>query len=149
MVINFTCIIWQLFLKGPKLSDNGGRPLSTATDESNPWWSVFTKAIIASGGKLSKPEILASTTDARFIRQFGIPALGFSPMANTPILLHEHNEVQFWIHILSYFSAFILWFFFPMICGSMQHLKDTVFLRGIKVYEHVITALSSFPGNSS
>ncbi|KAM0952631.1 putative N-acyl-aliphatic-L-amino acid amidohydrolase [Dioscorea sansibarensis] len=114
-------LTYALFLKGPKLRDNGGRPLSTATDESNPWWSVFEKAIIASGGKLSKPEILASTTDARFMRQLGIPALGFSPMANTPILLHEHNE----------------------------HLKDTVFLRGIKVYEHVISALSSFPGNSS
>ncbi|KAJ0984519.1 hypothetical protein J5N97_002875 [Dioscorea zingiberensis] len=112
---------YELFPRGPKLRDNGGRPLATATDESNPWWSVFEKAVIASGGKLSKPEILASTTDARFMRQWGIPALGFSPMTNTPILLHEHNE----------------------------HLKDTVFLKGIKVYEHIISALSSFPANSS
>lgn len=65
----------------------------TATDGSNPWWAVFNQAIAAAGGKLAKPEILASTTDARFLRQLGIPTFGFSPMKNTPILLHDHNEV--------------------------------------------------------
>lgn len=70
-----------------------GRPLMTAVDDSNPWWGVFRQAIAAAGGKLAKPEILLSTTDARFIRQLGIPVFGFSPMTNTPILLHDHNEV--------------------------------------------------------
>ncbi|WOK92218.1 ethylene-responsive transcription factor [Canna indica] len=28
------------------------------------------------------------------MRQMGIPVLGFSPMANTPILLHDHNEAE-------------------------------------------------------
>ncbi|KAG6786177.1 hypothetical protein POTOM_007772 [Populus tomentosa] len=93
-----------------------GRPLMTATDDSNPWWSVFKQAIAAAGGKLAKPEILASTTDARFMRQMGIPTFGFSPMTNTPILLHDHNEF----------------------------LKDTIFLKGIEVYEHIIHGLSSF-----
>lgn len=65
----------------------------TATNGSNPWWSVFQQAVEATGGKLAKPEILASTTDARYIRTLGIPLLGFSPMINTPILLHDHNEV--------------------------------------------------------
>lgn len=110
---------YQLIQKGP-IRDIAGRPLATPTNESNRWWSVFQQAIIAAGGKLAKPEILASTTDARFMRQMGIPALGFSPMANTPILLHEHNEF----------------------------LKDTVFLNGIKVYEHAISALSSVTANS-
>ena len=71
-----------------------GRPLLTLTNDSNPWWPVFKQAIEAAGGKLSRPEILASTTDARFMRQRGIPALGFSPMTNTSILLHDHNEVD-------------------------------------------------------
>lgn len=66
----------------------------TATDDSNPWWTVFKQAIVDAGGKLAKPEILASTTDARFMRLRGIPTLGFSPMTNTPILLHDHNEVS-------------------------------------------------------
>ena len=70
-----------------------GRPLMTLTNDSNPWWPVFKQAIEEAGGKLSRPEILASTTDARFMRQRGIPAIGFSPMTNTPILLHDHNDV--------------------------------------------------------
>lgn len=84
--------MWQIIQKGP-IRDILGRPLMTSTNESNPWWSVFEQAITAVGGKLAKPEILASTTDARYIRELGIPALGFSPMTNTPILLHDHNEV--------------------------------------------------------
>lgn len=112
-------LTYQLLDQGPT-RDFMGRPLATATDDSNPWWSVFKQAIESAGGKLAKPEILTSTTDARYIRQQGIPALGFSPMTNTPILLHDHNE----------------------------HLKDTVFLKGIKVYESLISALSSFEQTS-
>ncbi|XP_062228384.1 uncharacterized protein LOC133926453 [Phragmites australis] len=110
-------LTYQLVRKGP-ISDVAGRPIFTATNESNPWWSLFEQAIISAGGKLSKPEILSSTTDSRFVRQLGIPALGFSPMTNTPILLHDNNEF----------------------------LEDKVFLRGIKVYEHLLRALSSFQG---
>ncbi|KAJ8762820.1 hypothetical protein K2173_022949 [Erythroxylum novogranatense] len=106
---------FEIIEKG-SLRDIRGRPLVTATDDSNPWWSVFRQAILASGGKLAKPEILTSTTDARFARRLGIPAFGFSPMKNTPILLHDHDEF----------------------------LKDTVFLEGITVYEHIIGSLSSF-----
>ncbi|KAM7507727.1 hypothetical protein LguiA_018180 [Lonicera macranthoides] len=106
---------YEVTEKGP-LRDCLGRPLVTATNESNPWWSVFKQAISSTGGKLAKPEILASTTDARFMRQKGIPTLGFSPMKNTPILLHDHNEF----------------------------LKDSIYLEGIKVYESIIKALSSF-----
>ncbi|KAH9691084.1 M20 dimer domain-containing protein [Citrus sinensis] len=106
---------YEIIEKGP-IRDYKGRPLMTLTDDSNPWWSVFKQAVTSAGGKLGKPEILASTTDARYMRQLGIPALGFSPMANTPILLHDHNEF----------------------------LKDTVFLKGVEVYESVISSLSSF-----
>ncbi|MED6162573.1 hypothetical protein PIB30_071788 [Stylosanthes scabra] len=108
-------ISYELIEKGP-IRDYLGRPLLTATNDSNPWWSVFKQAITSAGGKLSKPEILASTTDARFLRQKGIPVLGFSPMRNTPILLHDHNE----------------------------HLRETVYLKGIDVYESLISSLSSF-----
>ncbi|KAL9229126.1 hypothetical protein vseg_004628 [Gypsophila vaccaria] len=111
---------YEIVKKGPN-RDNWGRPLMTPTDDTNPWWSVFQKAVTAAGGKLAKPEILASTTDARFLRQRGIPVLGFSPMSNTPILLHEHDE----------------------------YLQDTVFLKGIEVYESIISALSSYEGVDS
>lgn len=72
---------------------------------------MFEQAVVAAGGKLAKPEILSSTTDARFMRQMGIPALGFSPMKNTPILLHDHNEVrqilQVILEYLCIFQVFI------------------------------------------
>lgn len=108
---------YHIVEKGP-LRDYKGRPLMTATNDSNPWWIVFKDAVEACGGELMMPEILSSTTDARYMRQLGIPTLGFSPMKNTPILLHDHNE----------------------------YLKDTVFLEGIKVYESIIKSLTSFEG---
>ncbi|XP_031490484.1 uncharacterized protein LOC116257676 [Nymphaea colorata] len=104
---------YQLIQKGPQ-RDYNGHPLVTFPNESNPWWKVFEEAVTASGGKLSKPEILASTTDARYAREMGIPTLGFSPMMNTPILLHEHNEF----------------------------LNEAVYLNGVKVYESIIRMLS-------
>ncbi|KAL8459521.1 hypothetical protein ACS0TY_036857 [Phlomoides rotata] len=102
------------------VKDYEGRPMMTATDDSNPWWSIFKQAIAAAGGKLANPEILATTTDSRFFRRMGIPALGFSPMKNTPILLHDHNEF----------------------------LKDSVYLEGINVYQHIIRSFCSFDGVS-
>ncbi|KNA23621.1 hypothetical protein SOVF_023370 [Spinacia oleracea] len=108
---------FQIVEKGPN-RDFWGHPLMTSTDDTNPWWSLFVQAVAAVGGQLGKPEILASTTDARFMRQRGIPTLGFSPMKNTPILLHDHNEF----------------------------LQDAVYLNGIKVYESIIKCLSSFKG---
>ncbi|XP_051151035.1 uncharacterized protein LOC127265325 [Andrographis paniculata] len=110
---------YEITEKGP-LRDHRGRPLLTATNDSNPWWLVFKQAIKEAGGKLAKPEILPTTTDARYLRQMGIPALGFSPMKSTPILLHDHNE----------------------------YLKESVYLEGIKVYEHIIRSLSSYNGAS-
>ncbi|KAF8405739.1 hypothetical protein HHK36_007816 [Tetracentron sinense] len=103
---------YQITEKGP-IRDYMGRPLMTPTNDSNPWWSVFNQAIKMGGGQLAKPEILPSTTDARYMRQKGIPTLGFSPMTNTPILLHEHNEF----------------------------LKDTVYLKGIKLGGHMLFRL--------
>eukprot|EP00252_Welwitschia_mirabilis_P014451 TRINITY_DN3174_c0_g1_i2.p1 TRINITY_DN3174_c0_g1~~TRINITY_DN3174_c0_g1_i2.p1 ORF type:complete len:418 (+),score=62.69 TRINITY_DN3174_c0_g1_i2:91-1344(+) len=67
----------------------------TVADHSNVWWTLLEKAILNAGGKLQKPEIFPAATDARYVRKLGIPAFGFSPMANTPILLHDHNEVPF------------------------------------------------------
>ena len=38
------------------------------------------------------PEIFPAGTDSRYLRAAGIPAFGFSPMQNTPILLHDNDE---------------------------------------------------------
>lgn len=49
--------------------------------------------------------------------QAGYPALGFSPMNRTPVLLHDHNEF----------------------------LNEDVFLRGIDIYARLLPALASVP----
>lgn len=73
--------------------DNFGKAAMTPADSTNPWWLLLEEAVKSAGGKLGKPEIFPASTDARYFRQLGLPAFGFSPMANTPILLHDHNEV--------------------------------------------------------
>ena len=82
------------------MHDKFGKPLLTATDISNPWWDLLEEAVRKANGKLGKPEIFPAATDSRYFRELGFPAIGFSPMANTPILLHDHNEVSFLFNLL-------------------------------------------------
>ncbi|TKS71374.1 Aminoacylase-1A [Collichthys lucidus] len=88
----------------------------TSTEADDPWWSAFSGACKAMNITLEK-EIFPAATDSRFIRAVGIPAIGFSPMNRTPILLHDHNE----------------------------YLNEQVFLKGIGVFERLISALASVP----
>uniref|UniRef100_A0A667XX24 N-acyl-aliphatic-L-amino acid amidohydrolase n=1 Tax=Myripristis murdjan TaxID=586833 RepID=A0A667XX24_9TELE len=88
----------------------------TSTEDSDPWWNAFSTTCKAMNMTLEK-EIFPAATDSRFIRAVGIPAIGFSPMNRTPILLHDHNE----------------------------YLNEQVFLKGIDVYERLIPALASVP----
>ncbi|XP_065214153.1 aminoacylase-1A [Planococcus citri] len=86
----------------------------TSLDDKNPWWMAFKNAVDEMGLKV-KPGVFPGGTDCRYIRPLGIPALGFSPMNNTPVLLHDHDEF----------------------------LNENVFLRGIEVYYNVIKNLAS------
>ncbi|KAK0138926.1 Aminoacylase-1A [Merluccius polli] len=88
----------------------------TSTEDSDPWWNAFSTTCKAMNMLLEK-EIFPAATDSRFIRAVGIPAVGFSPMNRTPILLHDHNEF----------------------------LNEQVFLNGINAYERLIPALASVP----
>ncbi|RZF35014.1 hypothetical protein LSTR_LSTR013031 [Laodelphax striatellus] len=88
--------------------------VTTSLDETNLWWKAFTKETDAMNLKL-KPQIFPGGTDSRFIRELGIPAFGFSPMNNTPVLLHDHNEF----------------------------LNEKVFLKGIDIYCQIIPALAN------
>ncbi|KAK8360171.1 hypothetical protein V6Z12_A04G144600 [Gossypium hirsutum] len=96
--------------------DDLGRPLITATDGSNPWWTLIEEAIKKANGKIGKPEILTGATDARYYRQLGLTAIGFLPMTNTPFLLHDHNEF----------------------------LNKAEYFKGINVYESIIKAYTSY-----
>ncbi|XP_078270464.1 aminoacylase-1-like isoform X2 [Rhinoraja longicauda] len=88
----------------------------TSIDPSDPWWSVFSN-VCRQRDMTVQCEIFPAATDSRFIRQIGYPAIGFSPMNHTPILLHDHNE----------------------------HLNQRVFLTGIDIYTHLLSALACVP----
>ena len=58
----------------------------------------WLKLIESTFNNLSIPiekEIFPAATDSRFFRKIGLPCFGFSPIRNTPILLHDHNEFIF------------------------------------------------------
>ena len=59
--------------------------------DNNPFYT----AIVSSCQKFNIPttlEIFPGATDSRYIRKANIPAFGISPIRNTPVLLHAHNE---------------------------------------------------------
>lgn len=87
---------------------------STKLDESNKYWVAFKQALQHMDLKV-KPQILPGATDIRYIRELGIPAIGFSPMNNTPVLMHDHDE----------------------------HLHADIFLKGIGIYKNIITAVAN------
>ncbi|XP_065203221.1 aminoacylase-1-like [Planococcus citri] len=86
----------------------------TPLDDSNPWWIEFKSAIEKMELKW-KPMISTGSGDIRYIREVGIPAIGFSPMINTPVLMHDHDEF----------------------------LNEKIFLFGLDVYYNVIKNLAS------
>ena len=86
----------------------------TVTDASNKYWTAFSEAVESCGVSLEK-EVFPAATDSRFLRQLNIPAFGFSPIKDDPILLHDHDE----------------------------YLSRDVFLEGIGVYEKILKAVST------
>lgn len=104
------------FKQKVSVNDKFGRPAVTPVDNSNIWWALFEEAVIKANARLGKPEIFPASTDARYFRERGLPAIGFSPMANTPILLHDHNEF----------------------------LNKDEYLKGIDVYESIIKTYASY-----
>uniref|UniRef100_A0A7N5JR41 N-acyl-aliphatic-L-amino acid amidohydrolase n=1 Tax=Ailuropoda melanoleuca TaxID=9646 RepID=A0A7N5JR41_AILME len=91
-------------------------PRVTSIDDSDPWWAAFSG--VCKDMNLSlEPEIFPAATDSRYLRVMGIPALGFSPMNRTPVLLHDHDE----------------------------RLHEAVFLRGVDIYTRLLPALASMP----
>jgi aminoacylase len=88
---------------------------TTETDRTvNPWYAAFCDALNDMGCEIS-PQVFPAATDSRFLRLLGIRALGFSPMRNTEILLHEHDE----------------------------YILESNFLEGIEIYVGLIRSLGS------
>lgn len=89
---------------------------TTSIAADYPWWAAFSGVCERRGMRIV-PQIFPAGTDARFMRGLGLPALGFSPMNRTPVLLHDHNEF----------------------------LNKDVFLNGVDFYKDLIPALSDVP----
>ncbi|XP_078043647.1 aminoacylase-1 [Augochlora pura] len=87
---------------------------NTKLDNSNPYWLAFKKACDDLGITL-ETGIFPGGTDSRYVRKVGIPAIGFSPMNNTKILLHDHDE----------------------------YLNKDIFLKGIEIYMKIIPAVAN------
>lgn len=86
----------------------------TKLDDTNIYWTCF-RSTLKDLGLSMKLEIFPAGTDSRFLRELGIPAIGFSPINNTPILLHDHNEF----------------------------LNSNIFLRGIEIYCKLLTKIAN------
>lgn len=86
----------------------------TCIENSNPYWVAF-KNVFEQLDLRMENEIFPAGTDCRYIRGVGIPAIGFSPICNTPVLLHDHDE----------------------------HLNVRVFLNGINIYYSLIKSIAN------
>jgi aminoacylase len=90
-------------------------PISDISNDSK-WWKIFNQGLELTNVSLHEPSIFPAASDARWVRlMLNCPCFGFSPMRNTPILLHDHDE------------------FIPI----------DVFLEGIDVYEKIIPVLAN------
>lgn len=105
----------------------------TKIDDSNQYWLAFKDGIkdllvlvkfvfiiilliyLNFSGLKIKTQIFPGGTDSRYIRQVGIPAIGFSPMNHTPVLLHDHDEF----------------------------LKADTYLNGIEIYKTLIPKVAN------
>ena len=86
----------------------------TSVAADDPWYKAFMKAADKHNLEIA-PRIFPAATDSRYLREVGIPALGFSPMNNTPVLLHDHNEF----------------------------LNENVFMKGIDIFVDVVAEMAS------
>ena len=86
----------------------------TSVEDGDPWYSAMREAFTKHNLRV-KPQIFPAGTDSRYLRQIGLPAIGFSPMPNTPVLLHDHNEF----------------------------LNEQVFLKGIEIFVDIIQNVAS------
>lgn len=87
-----------------------------ATDRSaaNRYWQAFRACVVDELGLQIREMVFPAATDSRFLRAVGIPAIGFSPIVDTPVLLHDHDEC----------------------------LSADVYLRGIGIYAKLLERLA-------
>ncbi|XP_043714449.1 aminoacylase-1-like [Telopea speciosissima] len=138
-------------------------PVLPVTDGFKPWLALLEGAVKKANGKLGRPEVLPLSSDSPYYRQRGLPAIGFSPMTNTPILLHDHNEI-YRGNSIKHRNEFIMFSFRSKICiykynnvkapngvavtyfvlVTCLFLNQVEYLKGIEIYESIIEAYTSY-----
>lgn len=88
--------------------------LVTDTTDANIFFKDM-KDVFKQRGLKYDLEVFVGGTDSRYLRDLDIPAIGFSPMIHTKVLLHDHNE----------------------------NLNCKVFTNGISLYKPIITAIAN------
>ena len=92
------------------------RDPSAAAPLAQRMWATLCNSL-ESGGYSFKPQVFPAATDGRHLREKGVPIVGISPLRNTPMLLHAHDEF----------------------------LSVERFLEGLRVYELLIPSLANLP----
>lgn len=105
--ITYECKEWEV---------SKGFALTSIDETKNAWWKCFLDSCKELNIKTST-EIFPAATDSRFLREKGIPAFGFTPLNNTPILLHDHNEF----------------------------INDKIFEKGVDIYYTVVLNMANMP----
>ena len=92
--------------------------IADVTDLQNESWfkDSFFNGLKSAGIRKEDLDIsiFEAATDARLVRSVGVPAIGFSPITETPNLLHKHDE----------------------------YIKRDGYIAGIRIYEHLIKSLA-------
>ena len=96
-------------------NDNSSSINSKEREENQKWLTLIQHTLHTNFNIHTKPEIFPAATDSRFLRALGIRAFGFSPMRNSSILLHEHDE----------------------------YIDSNVYIEGCEVYIELIKVISS------
>ncbi|KAM7539278.1 hypothetical protein Aperf_G00000055517 [Anoplocephala perfoliata] len=107
------------------MGTTGHGKMSDGCDSSDPVFEVLRKAAYAIGERHVQFGVFFGSTDCRFVRRWHrlagvdatpIRAINFSPMCDTPILLHDHDEF----------------------------INKQIFLDGISLFEHLVAELANF-----
>lgn len=77
------------------------------------WWIIIV--LFALRSLNLRPQIFPGGTDSRYLREIGLPAIGFSPINNTPVLLHDNDE----------------------------YITVDTFIKGIEIYRKLIVAVAN------
>ncbi|XP_049866406.1 aminoacylase-1-like [Pectinophora gossypiella] len=76
-------VTYEYFVKNPQVPNS--------QIEGNPFYTALADTVKDLGITM-KSSICPGATDARFVRLQGIPAINITPIRNTPLLIHNHDE---------------------------------------------------------